>query len=53
MGNTVEPILFFQNEQINLHPIVMIASILVWYIVWGIPGAILAVPVMTTTKIIA
>lgn len=52
IGNVLEPILFHANKDIDLHPVVLIGCIVFWYILWGVPGAILAVPLTTTIKII-
>lgn len=52
IGNVLEPVLFHANKDIDLHPVVLIGCILFWYILWGVPGAILAVPLTTTIKII-
>ena len=52
IGNVLEPVLFRANKDIDLHPVVLIGCILFWYILWGVPGAILAVPLTTTIKII-
>ena len=52
VGNVLEPVLFAANKDIDLHPVVLIGCIVFWYILWGVPGAILAVPLTTTIKII-
>lgn len=52
VGNLLEPVLFHTNKDIDLHPVVLIGCIVFWYIIWGVPGAILAVPLTTTIKII-
>jgi predicted PurR-regulated permease PerM len=53
VGNLLEPVLFKANKEIDLHPVVLIGCIVFWYILWGVPGAILAVPLTTTIKIIS
>ena len=38
--------------KVELHPAVVLAAILFWWIVWGIPGAIVAVPVTWTLRLL-
>jgi predicted PurR-regulated permease PerM len=35
-----------------LNPVVVIVSLVFWYWMWGVPGAILAVPVLGIIKIV-
>lgn len=53
VGNVIEPVLFMQDEEIDMHPVVLISCIIVWYTIWGVPGAILAVPITTLMRIVA
>jgi predicted PurR-regulated permease PerM len=49
-GDTVTPILLARRFILN--PVLVIVSIIFWYWMWGIAGALLAVPLLATTKII-
>jgi hypothetical protein len=37
---------------LTLNPVLVIISLVFWFWMWGIPGAILSVPMLATTKII-
>mmetsp|Transcript_16407 Transcript_16407/g.19927 ORF Transcript_16407/g.19927 Transcript_16407/m.19927 type:complete len:565 (+) Transcript_16407:159-1853(+) len=50
IGNFVEPKVF--GDTMELHAVVVLLSLSFWYTVWGIPGAILAVPIMAVIRII-
>ncbi len=50
VGNVVEPRVI--GRQLNLSPFVVIVSLLFWTSLWGVPGAILAIP-MTSVLVIA
>jgi predicted PurR-regulated permease PerM len=49
-GETVTPILLARHFTLN--PVVMIIALLFWYWMWGVAGALLAVPMLATFKII-
>ncbi len=49
IGNYLEPRTL--GRQLNLSPFVVLASLAVWASIWGVPGAILAVP-MTSILVI-
>jgi predicted PurR-regulated permease PerM len=49
-GETVTPTLL--ARRFTLNPVVVIISLASWFWMWGIPGAILSVPNLATTKII-
>lgn len=49
MGNLVEPKLL--GDQLDLSPVVIIFSLLVWGLIWGIAGMFLAVPLTVALKI--
>ena len=36
-----------------LNPVAMILSLMFWYWMWGVPGAILAVPMLAIIKIVS
>jgi predicted PurR-regulated permease PerM len=49
-GETVTPILLARRFTIN--PVLVVLGLVFWYWMWGIPGAILATPMLAITKII-
>jgi predicted PurR-regulated permease PerM len=49
-GETVTPMLLANRFTIN--PVAVILSLIFWYWMWGVPGAILAVPMLAIIKII-
>jgi predicted PurR-regulated permease PerM len=49
-GEIVTPMLVANRFTIN--PVAVILSLIFWYWMWGVPGAILAVPVLTIIKIV-
>ena len=49
IGNAVEPRL--TGKSLNLSPIVILVSLIVWGYIWGIVGMILAVPLTSAIKI--
>lgn len=50
-GNFVTP--FIQGHRMRLSPIAILLWLLVWGWLWGIPGALLAVPMLTSAKLVA
>ena len=50
-GETVTPLLL--ARRFTLNPVLVIVAILFWHWMWGVPGAILAVPMLAITKIIS
>lgn len=49
-ANVVSPMLL--GERLTLNPVAIIIGLSLWYFLWGIPGAFLAVPILSTFKII-
>ena len=49
-GEIVTPLLLANRFTIN--PVAVILSLIFWYWVWGVPGAILAVPMLAIIKIV-
>lgn len=49
-GNILAPKLY--GNSLGLSPVVIMLSLFLWGAMWGIPGAILAVPIASTLKII-
>lgn len=49
IGNVIEPKIV--GDGMDLHPVVVLCSLVFWGLVWGIPGAFLAVPMTVAVKI--
>jgi predicted PurR-regulated permease PerM len=49
-GETITPMLL--SRRFTLNPVLVILSLIFWYWMWGVLGAILAVPMLAVTKII-
>jgi predicted PurR-regulated permease PerM len=49
-GETITPMLLAKRFTIN--PVLVILSLVFWYWMWSVPGAILAVPILAVLKII-
>ena len=49
-GETVTPMLL--ARRLTLNPVLVIISLVFWFWMWGIPGAILSVPMLAIAKII-
>jgi predicted PurR-regulated permease PerM len=50
-GETITPMLL--AKRFTLNPVLVIISLFFWHTIWGIPGALLAVPLLAMAKIIA
>jgi len=50
-NNIVSP--FAYGHKLQLNPTAVLIGVLLWYFLWGIPGAFLAVPIVATIKVIA
>lgn len=50
MGNMISPKVM--GDELNLSPVVILVSLLFWGWLWGIAGALLAVPMLSVIKII-
>lgn len=50
VGSLLEPKLL--GEGMDLHPVTIIGSLIFWALVWGVPGAFLAVPITAAVRII-
>ncbi len=50
IGNVIEPRVM--GTSLDLHPITIILSIILWGTLWGIVGALLATPIMAVTRIL-
>ena len=49
-GETITPMLL--ARRFTLNPVLAIISLVFWFWMWGIPGAILSVPMLAVSKII-
>ena len=49
-GETVTPMLL--ARRFTLNPVVVVVALVFWYWMWGVSGAIIAMPVLAVTKII-
>jgi len=49
-GETITPLLL--ARRFTLNPVVVILALVFWFWMWGIPGAILSVPMLAVTKIV-
>ena len=49
-GEMVTPMLL--AKRFTLNPVLVIVALVFWYWMWGVPGAILAVPLLAITKIV-
>ena len=50
LGNFVTPKMV--GDRLGLSPVVILLSLLLWGTIWGIPGAILSVPIVAIIKIV-
>jgi hypothetical protein len=50
-GETLTPILL--ARRFTLNPVLVILSLVFWFWMWGVPGAILAVPMLAILKIVS
>jgi len=49
-GEMITPLLL--ARRFTLNPVLVILSLLFWHTIWGIPGALLAVPLLAMIKIL-
>ncbi|QAY97394.1 AI-2E family transporter [Methylovirgula ligni] len=49
-GETITPLLL--ARRFTLNPVLVVISLIFWFWMWGVPGAILSVPMLAITKII-
>ena len=49
-GEFVTPLIL--AKRLTLNPVLIILSLIFWYWMWGVPGAILAVPILAIIKIV-
>jgi len=51
VGNLLEPRLF--GKQFNLSPVILLFSLGLWFVLWGVAGAVLAIPLTSTLRIVS
>jgi len=49
-GETITPMLL--ARRFTLNPVLVIVSLVFWFWMWGVPGAILSVPILAITKVV-
>lgn len=49
VGNVLEPVLF--GSSLELHPVVVLLSLMLWSALWGVTGLVLAVPLTAILRI--
>ncbi len=49
-GETITPMLL--ARRFTLNPVMVISSLMFWDLLWGIPGALLSMPLLAVTKIV-
>jgi predicted PurR-regulated permease PerM len=49
-GETITPMLL--ARRFTLNPVLVVMAIIFWHWMWGVPGAVLAVPMLAITKIV-
>ncbi|MCO5113318.1 MAG: AI-2E family transporter [Bdellovibrionaceae bacterium] len=50
IGSVIEPKIM--GDSLKIHPVVILLSLMFWALIWGIPGAFMAVPLTAAIKII-
>jgi predicted PurR-regulated permease PerM len=50
-ANVVSP--YLMGDKLKLNPMSILLGVLLWWCLWGIPGAFVAVPILAAVKIIA
>lgn len=50
IGTVIEPKLL--GDSLKLHPVMILIALMFWTLIWGIPGAFLAVPITAVIKIV-
>ena len=50
IGSVLDP--RFVGQRVKLSPLVVFLSMLIWYVLWGPVGMILAVPIMVSVKVV-
>ena len=51
IGNVVEPLVM--GDSLELHPVTVLLSLMIWGTIWGIVGMLLATPITAVLKILS
>lgn len=51
MGNIIEPM--FMGKTLSLNPVAVLAGLVFWGVLWGIPGMLMSAPLMALIKLVA
>jgi predicted PurR-regulated permease PerM len=49
-GQLITPMLI--GRQLNLSPVIVLFAVIFWAYMWGLSGALVAVPILVSTKIV-
>lgn len=49
-SNGVTPLLL--GKRLPLNAVALVVGLMFWHFLWGVPGALLAVPIMVTVKLV-
>lgn len=49
-SNGVTPLLL--GKRLPLNAVALVVGLMFWHFLWGVPGALLAVPIMDTVKLV-
>jgi predicted PurR-regulated permease PerM len=49
-NNLVSPVTY--GRRLKLNPVAVLVSVMIWFELWGVPGAFLAVPIVATAKVL-
>jgi predicted PurR-regulated permease PerM len=52
IGQFIEMWIFSEDEDIDLHPLAVLLAVAIWYAVWGVAGAMIAVPITACLRIV-
>lgn len=50
VGNVMEPRVM--GEKFDIHPVVILFSLVLWWLIWGLPGMLMAAPLTAVLKIV-
>jgi AI-2 transport protein TqsA len=50
VGNLIEPRIF--GRAMDVHPVVVLLALAFWYALWGVPGAVLSVPLLSVCVVL-
>jgi predicted PurR-regulated permease PerM len=49
---TTSATIYCRAKRFTINPVLVIVSLVCWFWMWGVPGMILAVPMLAITKIV-